>query len=102
MTEIDILESISNFELNFPHGMRNVSDDLKHLLSMMLEKDPTRRPDISEIKSLSRFLNNFIHPPPTNHSSEGNCTSSPVIDRRMSDCIMDSSSLGENGVAALR
>ncbi len=29
MTEIDIMESIANFELSFPQGMRNVSDELK-------------------------------------------------------------------------
>jgi len=37
--------------------MRNVSDELKQLLSMMLEKDPSKRPDISVIKSTSTFLN---------------------------------------------
>jgi serine/threonine protein kinase len=57
MTEIDIMESISNFQLNFPENGRKVSDDLKALLSMMLEKDPARRPDVSEIKTMSRFLN---------------------------------------------
>ena len=57
MTEIDIMESISNFQLNFPASGRKVSDDLKALLSTMLEKDPSRRPDIGEIKTLSRFLN---------------------------------------------
>ena len=40
MTEIDILESISSFSLNFPESGRKVSDDLKGLLAMMLEKDP--------------------------------------------------------------
>ena len=57
MTEIDIMESISSFHLNFPENGRKVSDDLKALLSMMLEKDPSRRPEISEIKAMSRFLN---------------------------------------------
>ena len=57
MTEIDIMESISNFHLNFPENGRKVSDDLKALLAMMLDRDPARRPEISEIKTVSRFLN---------------------------------------------
>ena len=57
MTEIDIMESISNFHLNFPENGRKVSDDLKALLAMMLDRDPTRRPEISEIKTISRVLN---------------------------------------------
>jgi len=62
MTEIDILESISNFSLNFPSNGRQVSQDLKDLLAMMLAKEPEKRPDIGEIKAASRFLNEQIGP----------------------------------------
>lgn len=46
-TELDIMESIANINIVFPDDERRVSSDLKDLLSMMLEKDPDRRPDIS-------------------------------------------------------
>jgi serine/threonine protein kinase len=46
-TELDIMESIANVNVTFPDDERQVSRDLKELLSMMLEKDPDRRPDIS-------------------------------------------------------
>jgi serine/threonine protein kinase len=45
-TELDIMETIANVNVQFPDSERLVSDDLKSLLQMMLEKDPARRPDI--------------------------------------------------------
>lgn len=56
-TELDIMEAIANVNVQFPESDRRISPELKALLSMMLEKEPSRRLDISEIKSLSRFIN---------------------------------------------
>ena len=36
MTELDIMESIANFQLSFPENGRKVSKELKDLLAMML------------------------------------------------------------------
>ena len=63
MTELDIMDTIANFQLNFPEDGRLVSPDLKYMLSLMLEKDPSKRPDIGSIKKNCRFLNgsdNFV------------------------------------------
>ena len=84
MTEIDIMESIANCELNFPQGVRNVSDGLKQLLSMMLEKDPSKRPDIQVIKSHSEFLNNHLYTNQPYYSPD----SMRELDRKMSDIVM--------------
>ena len=80
MTEIDIMDSISSFHLNFPENGRKVSDDLKALLSMMLERDPTRRPEIGEIKAMSRFLNEQ----PTMQARYGSISSYSSLDSNAS------------------
>lgn len=53
-TEIDLLESICKFELSFEG--REISSELKQLLLMLLEKEPTKRATLEEIKNCS-FLN---------------------------------------------
>lgn len=57
MTELDIMENIANFKLTFPEDSRLISPDLKYMLSLMLEKDLSKRPDIGLIKKNCRFLN---------------------------------------------
>ena len=48
-TEIDLMESICNFQLNFPN--RKVSSELTQMLSMFLEKDPEKRATLDELKN---------------------------------------------------
>lgn len=55
-TELDIMETISKIEVSFPDHERKVSEELKQLLAMMLERDPVKRPDIKSIKYSSKFL----------------------------------------------
>lgn len=57
MTELDIMDTIANFKLTFPEDSRLVSPELKYMLSLMLEKDFSKRPDIGSIKKNCRFLN---------------------------------------------
>jgi serine/threonine protein kinase len=102
MTEIDILESISNFSLNFPSNGRQVSQDLKDLLAMMLAKEPEKRLDIGEIKAASRFLNEQMGPSNVTlkeyfscHSSEGGDTINTSLSPGMKQ--MSSSSLLSQG-----
>jgi serine/threonine protein kinase len=57
MTEIDIMESIANVQLTFPENGREVSPELKDLLSMMLQREPEKRLSIAQIKAQSKFLN---------------------------------------------
>ena len=53
-TELDLLSNICDFSLSF--GGREISADLRHLLSLMLEKDPSKRGSLMDLKN-SRFLN---------------------------------------------
>ena len=48
-TEIDLMENICNFQLNFPN--RKVSSELRQMLSMFLEKDPEKRATLEELKN---------------------------------------------------
>lgn len=54
-TEIDLMENICNFELRFDG--RNISQELKEMLLMLLEKDPLKRASLADLKRC-RFLNN--------------------------------------------
>ena len=58
-TELDLMDNICNFELNLDE--REISDSLKDMLLMFLQKDPAKRASITQIKTC-RFLN-------THHSS---------------------------------
>jgi serine/threonine protein kinase len=53
-TEIGLMENICNFTLNFEG--RDISPDLRHLLEIMLQKDPTKRASLQDLKSC-RFIN---------------------------------------------
>jgi len=53
-TELDLMDNICNFELSFEE--REISDPLKEMLQMFLEKDSAKRALISQIK-MCRFLN---------------------------------------------
>jgi len=47
-TELDLMDNICTFELSFAE--REISDDLKEMLIMFLQKDPSKRASIEELK----------------------------------------------------
>lgn len=53
-TEIDLMENICKFNLEFNN--REISSDLREMLCMFLEKDPSRRASLNQLKNC-RFLN---------------------------------------------
>jgi serine/threonine protein kinase len=48
-TEIDIMDNICTFELKFEE--RRISDELREMLEMFLQKDPVKRASLEELKS---------------------------------------------------
>ena len=62
-TEIDVMENISNCHLSFEG--RRISTELHQMLSMMLEKDPSKRATASQLlkcKFLNPDLQKAYHP----------------------------------------
>ena len=54
-TEIDVMENICNFQLEFKN--RKISSELKQMLSMFLEKDPAKRASLEQLKNCA-FIKN--------------------------------------------
>lgn len=49
-TDLDTMESITSAEISYENG-RTISEELKELLSKMLEKDPAKRATVQELKN---------------------------------------------------